>query len=89
MSKNRTGTVLALAAATMFTSGLVVSSTVFAADAATVHCVGGNSCKGTSECKTAKNDCKGHNSCKGQGWTNAKSEKACTDAGGKVEMAKK
>ena len=89
MSKNRTGTVLALAAATMFTSGLVVSSTAVAADAATVHCVGANSCKGTSECKTAKSACKGHNSCKGQGWTNAKSEKACTDAGGKVAMAKK
>jgi hypothetical protein len=39
-----------------------------AADAAKVHCSGVNSCKGTSECKSAKNSCKGMNSCKGTGW---------------------
>ncbi|MBK7684653.1 MAG: hypothetical protein KBA96_13450 [Rhodocyclaceae bacterium] len=87
MSKNRTGTVLALAAATMFASGVLVAPIAAAADAPSVKCVGANSCKGTSECKTAKSECKGHNSCKGQGWTKAATEKACTDAGGKVTKA--
>ena len=48
MSKNRTGTVLALAAATMFASGVLVAPIAAAADA---------------------------------------TEKACTDAGGKVTKA--
>lgn len=87
MSKNRTGTVLALAAATMFASGVMVAPIAAAADAPTVKCTGANSCKGSSECKTAKSSCKGQNTCKGQGWTNAASEKACTDAGGKVAKA--
>ncbi len=33
-----------------------------------MQCTGVNSCKGTSECKSAKNSCKGMNSCKGQGY---------------------
>jgi hypothetical protein len=57
---------MAAAAAMFFTSGLTGVSV--AADAATMHCSGVNSCKGTSECKSAKNSCKGMNSCKGQGW---------------------
>jgi hypothetical protein len=52
-----------------------------------VHCSGVNSCKGTSECKSAKNSCKGMNSCKGQGWVSmTKSE--CTDAKAKAAAAK-
>ncbi len=58
---------MAAAAAMLFTSALPTVS--FAADAATMHCTGVNSCKGTSECKSAKNSCKGMNSCKGTGWT--------------------
>ena len=58
---------IAAAAAMLFTSAL--PSVTFAADAASVHCTGVNSCKGTSECKSAKNSCKGMNSCKGTGWT--------------------
>jgi hypothetical protein len=58
---------LAAAAAMMLSSGLV--GVTLAADAATVKCSGVNSCKGTSECKSAKNSCKGQNSCKGTGWT--------------------
>jgi hypothetical protein len=57
---------MAAAAAMFFTSGLTGVSV--AADTAAVHCSGVNSCKGTSECKSAKNSCKGMNSCKGQGW---------------------
>lgn len=50
----------------------------------TVKCSGVNSCKGTSECKTAKSECKGHNSCKGQGWVSKKSAAECTKEGGTV-----
>lgn len=35
---------------------------------AMVHCVGINSCKGKSSCRTQYNACKGLNSCQGQGW---------------------
>lgn len=50
----------------------------------TVHCIGINSCKGHSECKTAENACKGQNSCKGHGWLPAKSKAACEAKGGTV-----
>ena len=53
---------LAAAAAMLFTSALPSVSFANDAAAATMHCRGVNSCKGTSECKSAKN------SCKGQGW---------------------
>ena len=76
---------MAAAAAMLFTS--VVPTATFAADAATVHCAGVNSCKGTSECKSAKNSCKGMNSCKGQGWTSM-SKADCKDAKAKAAAAK-
>jgi hypothetical protein len=63
---------MAAAAAMLFTSGFATFAV--AADAATVHCSGVNSCKGTSECKSAKNSCKGMNSCKGQGWVSMSKE---------------
>ena len=74
---------IAAAAATLLSAGLVTSPLAQTADAG-VKCAGLNSCKGHSECKTAKSECKGLNSCKGQGWTSAKTAKACTDGGGKV-----
>ncbi len=78
----KTGLALAAAAAALFAAPLAGQ----AADMkdASVKCAGVNSCKGTSECKTAKNDCKGHNSCKGQGWQSKKSAAECTKAGGTV-----
>jgi uncharacterized membrane protein len=48
-----------------------------------VACYGINSCKGTSDCKTAHNDCKGMNSCKGEGFIH-KTEAACAKAGGSL-----
>lgn len=84
--KKQVGTILAAAVGVMFTSA------AFATDVApanhgegTVKCVGANSCKGTSACKTATNACKGQNSCKGSGFIMTKDEKECTDKGGKVE----
>lgn len=70
---------LAASAAMLFSSGMATVS--FAADAATVHCSGVNSCKGMSECKSAKNECKGMNSCKGMGWV-SKSKADCAKDGG-------
>lgn len=46
-----------------------------------VHCYGVNSCKGTSDCKTAMHDCKGQNTCKGHGFKELTS-KACAEKGG-------
>ncbi|WP_404478710.1 hypothetical protein [Novosphingobium sp. BL-52-GroH] len=53
----------------------------------TVHCYGINSCKGTSDCKTAKNECKGQNECKGHGFK-AMTVKACKAAGGSLTEPK-
>jgi hypothetical protein len=48
-----------------------------------------NSCKGTSECSTAKNACKGQNSCKGMGWVSlSKSECDAAQAKAKAEEKK-
>jgi uncharacterized membrane protein len=86
MSQKHTGFALATAAAAIFAAGAMMSPIAQADEMKdmSVHCTGVNSCKGTSECKTAKNECKGHNSCKGQGWVTKASAKECTDAGGKI-----
>ncbi len=85
MQKNlSSGFAIATAAAALFSMGASLSTSAQAADEMTVHCVGINSCKGTSDCKTAKSDCKGMNSCKGQGWVSKKSADECKAAGGTV-----
>lgn len=48
-----------------------------------VHCTGINSCKGTSDCKTAENACKGKNTCKGHGFLTTTKEE-CAKKGGKI-----
>lgn len=83
MTKTTSGIAIASVAAALFGLG-VTASVAQAADMPTVKCAGINSCKGHSECKTAKNECKGMNSCKGQGWVSKATAKECTDAGGKV-----
>lgn len=84
-----TGAILAAAVGAMFltTPVLAQGSSENAASAASVKCVGGNSCKGQSSCKSASNSCMGQNSCKGKGWVMATSAKVCTDKGGKPEKA--
>nr|WP_314466926.1 hypothetical protein [uncultured Novosphingobium sp.] len=57
------------------------------AKAEAIHCYGVNSCKGTSDCKTAQNDCKGMNACKGHGFKEM-TAKACAAAGGRTTEAK-
>lgn len=83
MKSTTSGIAIASAAAAIFALGATAPA-VQAADAPMVKCAGINSCKGQSECKTAKNECKGMNSCKGQGWVSKATAKECTDAGGKV-----
>jgi hypothetical protein len=59
------GAAIATAAAVLF-----ATLPLHAAGAAEgkVQCMGVNSCKGHSACKSAKNECKGQNACKGQGF---------------------
>ena len=59
------GALLAIGAAALILSGCAGAGAKTAdASSASVACVGVNSCKGSSDCKTAGNECKGHNSCK-------------------------
>jgi hypothetical protein len=67
--------------------GALFATATFAAtdtNEAKVQCSGINACKGQSACKTSTNACKGQNSCKGQGIMMTKTDKECTDQGGKV-----
>lgn len=80
------GAMLATAVALAFTA-----SAVKAQDApnpstqpAQLKCLGANSCKGQSACKTANNDCQGKNSCKGKGYVITTDAKSCEDKGGHV-----
>lgn len=71
---------------------LAVSGMGFAAQAAEggkdlVHCYGVNTCKGTSDCATAKTSCKGQNECKGSGFI-ALTAKECTAKGGSLTEPK-
>lgn len=83
MMKMKSGAAIAATAAALFATGVMLAPVASANDAG-VKCVGGNSCKGHSECKSAGNACKGQNSCKGKGWVHTKTEEECTKAGGKV-----
>lgn len=85
MNRTKTGRgfMLATAAAALFASQGVLLASAQAAEEALIHCGGVNSCKGTSDCKTADNSCKGQNGCKGQGFK-ALSAEECTKQGGKA-----
>ena len=81
---------LAGAAALIALASAALSAPAFAAEKAKEEpgrCYGINSCKGTSDCKTASNDCKGQNSCKGQGFK-AITAKACKAQGGSLTEKK-
>ena len=78
----RSGSALAAAAISLALAGAVTTTPAFAKGK--IHCSGINTCKGTSECKTAKNECKGLNTCKGEGYLSVKSAKACKAKGGTV-----
>jgi len=73
-------TMMTTTAAAIFAIGTLASP----AFAAGVKCVGTNSCKGQSACKSASNACKGQNACKGKGFTEISTAAECTAKGGKV-----
>ena len=80
----KSGATLAAAALALAVSGSAFVAPAFAGEEANIHCVGVNTCKGTSDCKTASSECAGLNSCKGQGFV-ALTETQCTKIGGEVE----
>jgi len=82
----QTGASIAATAALVALSGAGVAAPA-ASGEKVVHCYGINSCKGTSDCKTASNDCKGQNGCKGQGFK-AMTAKACKAQGGSLTAPK-
>lgn len=89
MTTKLTGVAIASAAAALFATGAAMAPLAQAGEEGKVKCEGVNSCKGTSECATAKSSCKGANACKGQGWVYKKTKAECESAGGKVQMDKK
>lgn len=75
--------ILATAVALMFADGTAMAAEQSNRGAqAQVKCLGGNSCKGKSSCKTATNSCKGQNSCKGKGYVMTSTVKECEAKGG-------
>jgi hypothetical protein len=84
-----TGAVLATAVALAFMGNAVQAADSSGATQSQVKCVGGNSCKGQSACKSASSDCKGQNACKGKGYVMSSSAKECLASGGKPEQSKK
>lgn len=67
MSSSQTlskGALIAAGAAALILAGCTTTATKTASNAASVHCAGVNSCRGTSDCATAGNACKGQNACK-------------------------
>ena len=83
---SKSGATLAVAAATLFLAGSVVSTTSTPANAAMGKCMAGNACKGQSACKGGASSCKGQNACKGQGFSAMTKEK-CDAAKGKYSPA--
>ena len=87
MSKTRlTGAVLATAVALMF-AGSLANAAGDSGASPQVKCLGGNSCKGQSACKTASSSCQGQNACKGKGFVMTASIKECKANGGKPEKS--
>jgi hypothetical protein len=78
-AKKTTGAAIAVAAAALLASAPM---TTYAGEMG--KCMGANSCKGHSSCKTATSSCKGLNACKGQGFLEM-SKAQCEEAGGNFE----
>jgi hypothetical protein len=79
------GAAIAASVAGLFAASTLASPAAHAKAATkVVKCSGANECKGKGGCKGAGNECKGKNGCKGKGWVDMKTDKECTDKGGKV-----
>ncbi|MEG3155576.1 BufA2 family periplasmic bufferin-type metallophore [Sphingomonas sp. RB1R13] len=80
----KSGISVAASAALFALAAMTPAAPAFAkGQVAQVHCFGVNSCKGTSDCKTAHNSCKGMNECKGHGFKTM-SKQQCAAAGGSL-----
>ncbi len=75
-----TGFALAVTAAAMLATAPMAAH----AGSDVGKCMGANSCKGHSACKTATSSCKGLNSCAGKGFLEM-SKAECESAGGMFE----
>ena len=83
-----TGALLATAVGVLFmTQPLNADNSQAQSQTTQVKCVGGNSCKGQSECATKANSCKGQNACKGKGYITTSSTQQCQQLGGKPEKS--
>lgn len=85
-SNTRFSSVTAAALIALASASFAVSATAGEKEQP-AHCYGINTCKGTSQCATAKNTCKGMNSCKGEGMV-VKAPSDCVRAGGTLTQAK-
>lgn len=98
----RTGTMIALAAASLFAGACKKSEETSSNKPSTtetkpatgdektakVHCQGVNECKGQGGCKSVANTCAGQNGCKGKGFIDTATEEDCKAKGGTVMAAK-
>jgi hypothetical protein len=82
------GAAVAAAVCSLFAAGTVQAGEKPKDAPKVTHCAGLNSCKGQGSCAGADNACKAQNACKGKGWVETKTEKECTERGGKVVAAK-
>ena len=80
------GAMLATAVALAFMSNSVKAADTPSPSAqqAQIKCLGANSCKGQSDCKTVSNDCKGKNGCAGKGYVTTATSQECEAKGGHV-----
>lgn len=85
MSKKKSQVAMATAAALLFGQAAVNGAV---ASEAKVSCVGVNTCKGQSACKSARNDCKGQNACKGLGFVEL-TQQDCQTAKDKIQAPAK
>lgn len=81
----KSGAAIAAAAATMLFAGAGLLPSAKAATAVG-QCIGANTCKGQSACKSGNSSCKGQNACKGQGFAML-SKSACAKAGGEFKKS--
>lgn len=81
----KNGSTIAAAAFSLALTGLATTPAIAAEGeaVANIHCEGVNTCKGSSDCKTADNECAGLNSCKGHGFVALTAEQ-CEKVGGTV-----
>ncbi len=85
-SAKKTGKMVLASAAAALLASAPVSTYATTKDNAVGKCWGVNSCKGSSNCKTATSACAGKNSCKAEGFLTMKFVQ-CQELGGDFEKS--